>query len=262
MKRAIEYTMTHRIGAGGMAERYERPSVVQEMAVRLRKWTGQTETCQSCSSLPAVAIHAGMPLCGRCREQRNLQMRIDPEGRKAPVLRASEDDGAGKQLRGHMIVFNSKSVDLGGFIEIIRPRAADRLEAEKPDLRGLWNHNAAIVLGRHSAGTMRYRKVTRGVAVELDPPRWAHGHVESIERRDVTGMSFGFWALEDEWTLKRDKDGEIESIVREIFDMQVVEGSPVSWPAYPDTDVRVVEGSQRSAWQIEEDTAMRLRMAR
>lgn len=255
--RPAEYTMTHRV-AGGVTERYARPEPVREMALRLRKWAGTPETCGSCSNLPAVAVRAGMPLCGRCRSQRDLRFGRVPDllGVKAWPTRLADDEVAGKQFRGHAIVFNKKSVDLGGFTEIIRAAAADRMEAEKPDLRGLWNHDSAMPLGRSTAGTLRYRKVGRGVAIEIDPPRWAHGHVESVERRDVTGMSFGFWALDDDWHLE---EGEP---VREVFDMRVIEFSPVSFPAYPDTDIRVVQGNQRSEWQREEDTAHRLRAAR
>lgn len=255
--RPIEYTMTHRV-AGGVTERYARPEPVREMALRLRKWAGAPETCQSCSNLPAVAVRAGMPLCSRCRAQVDIRHGRLPDliGLKAWPTRAVDEDVAGKQLRGHAIVFNKKSVDLGGFIEIIRPSAADRMEAEKPDLRGLWNHESAWILGRSTAGTLRHKKVSRGVAVEIDPPRWAHGHIESVERRDVTGMSFSFQALDDDWWL----EGGIPH--REVLDMRVYEFSAVGFPAYEATDLRVVQGNQRSVWQIEEDTARRLRAAR
>lgn len=262
--RMIEYTMTHRVGVGGATERYERPSPVLEMATRLRGWShGKRETCQSCVSNTAVSVRGGMALCSRCREQRSMHLALAFDERGiAPAAVRQDNDHAGKQLRGHMIVFNSRSVDLGGFVEIIRPRAADRMEAEQPDLRALWSHDSSIVLGRSTAGTFRAKKVTRGVAIEIDPPKWAHGYVESVERRDVTGMSFGFWALEDDWHIKKTEDGDIEEIVREIFDMRVVEGSAVSWPAYPATDIKVVEGATRSAWAQERESADRLRLAR
>lgn len=254
--RTLEYTMTHRV-VGGMTERYVRPDGVRDMALRLRKWSGTPEICQSCSTLPAMCVRAGTPLCSRCRSQRDLRFNRLPDllGAKAWPTRADDDEVAGKQFRGHAIVFNSKSVDLGGFTEIIRPAAADRMEAEKPDLRGLWSHDSSLVLARSTAGTLRARKVIRGVAIEIDPPRWASGYVESVERRDVTGMSFGFWALDDDWHLE---EGEP---VREVFDMHVFEFSPVSFPAYEATDIRVVQGTQRSSWQIEDDTAHRLRLA-
>lgn len=257
-ERQIEYTVTHRVGLGGTAERYQRPSEVRDIAGRLHRWAGGgPETCQNCHSLPAIAIRGGTPLCGRCRENRALRLcQVLEQGGLAARAEDLDEPAGLPQLRGHAIVFNKRSVDLGGFIEIIKPAAADRMEAEKPDLRALWNHDSSLPIGRVSAGTLRAKKVTRGVAVEIDPPRSAAGYVESVERRDVTGMSFGFWPLEDDWHLE---DGYP---IREIFDMVVIEVSGVTFPAYPDTDIKIANRGARSAWTIERQTAERLRLVR
>jgi HK97 family phage prohead protease len=135
-------------------------------------------------------------------------------------------------------VFNAKSVDMG-FVEIIRPVAADRLETEKPDLRGLWNHNSDQTIARVSAGTMRVEKRTRGVYATYVPPAWASSHLESVARRDITGQSFGFIAIDDQWHL------EDSEPVREIFDMEVIETSAVAFPAYPQTTLRTVSAGER-----------------
>ncbi len=190
--RPLEYTMTHRIGAGGMSEACQRPEAVRAIATRLMGWRATPETCRNCHHLPAVSLRAAIPLCSRCRENRDAflgALERDAVGRAPAVVRSDDNTSQDKQLRGHSFVFNKKSVDMG-FFEIIRPRAADRMMADKPDLRALWNHDSSSTLARYSAGTLRYEKVTRGVAVEIDPPRWAHGHIESVERRDITGQSF------------------------------------------------------------------------
>jgi HK97 family phage prohead protease len=170
--------------------------------------------------------------------------------------RRAETEPDTVQFRGLAIVFNQRSLDLGGFLEIIRPSAVDRFVSERPDLRALWAHNSQLPIGRLSAGTLRAEKTRQGLAVEVDPPRWAGGQIESVERRDVTGMSFGFIAITDEVHL------EDTIVVREILDMQVIEVSPVSFPAYPQTTLRVVRGATRSLWMTERDTAARLRLAR
>lgn len=239
---------------GGTLREYARPEPIREIAERMRKWAFAQEVCQSCSSMPAVSIRSGQPLCGRCRENRGLVLNFDTAGLKPREVR--EDGEAGALMRGTAIVFNSRSVDLGGFVEIIRPSAADRLEAEKPDLRALWNHDTAITIGRSSAGTLRYRKASRGVVVEIDPPKWAHGYVESVERRDINGMSFAFSVITDDWRME---DG---MPLREVLDMDVYEVSGVSFPAYPATTLSVARNASRSEWYREQETAERLRMAR
>lgn len=257
LERAIEYTMTHRMGAAGVAERYMRPEGVRAIADRLRRWAGAPESCSSCQARAAASLRGGVALCGACRQTYDERpgRLLDAAGRPAAQFRA-DDAPENKQFRGHAIVFNVPSVDLGGFTEIIRPSAADRLMREAPDVRALWNHDSSIPLGRSTAGTLRYAKVTRGVSVEIDPPRWAHGHIESVERRDVSGMSFAFSALDDNWHL------EGGDPVREVLDMRVYEFSGVTFPAYPQTDFAVVSANARSAWERERDSAVRVRMAR
>lgn len=254
-QRQVEYTMTRRVGAGGAAEACLRPDHVRAIATRLLGWASAAETCQSCHALPAVRLHGGLPMCSRCRENRLVAAGRFDSGIVARPTRADDTTSDEKQLRGLAIVFNKASVDMG-FIEYIRPSAADRLMAERPDLRGLWNHDSSLTIARYSAGTMRYEKTSRGVAVEYDPPSWARGYIESVDRRDITGQSFGFFTLTDDWWLENGIPH------REVLDMIVVETSVVSFPAYPDTTVRVVNGSARSAWEIERDTRDRLRLAR
>lgn len=256
--RQIEYTMSHRIGAGGLSEACQRPEHVRSIATRLIQWKAAPETCQSCHSLPAFSLRAGLPLCSRCRENRQILTGTfdrDAAGARPVVSRADDATSSDKQLRGVAIVFNKPSVDMG-FVEYIRPRAVDRLIAEKSDLRGLWNHDSSVTLARYSAGTLRYEKTTRGLAVEYDPPSWAKGHVESVGRRDITGQSFGFYVLEDDWHLEEGYP------IREVFDMEVIEVSVVSFPAYPDTTIKVVNADARSSWEVERMTKERLRLAR
>lgn len=251
--RQIERAMTH---LGGLSEACQRPEAVRSVATRLMGWTSAPETCQSCHSLPAFHLRNGLPMCSRCRENRLVNAgQFDAVGVKPTIQRADDNTSTQKQLRGLAIVFDRPSVDMG-FIEYIRPRAVDRTMAERPDLRGLWNHDSNITLGRYSAGTLRFEKVSRGLAVEYDLPSWAREHIESVERRDITGQSFGFFTLEDDWHL------EAGHPVREVFDMAVVETSVVSFPAYPDTTIHAVNASARSVWEQERATRDRLRLAR
>lgn len=140
-------------------------------------------------------------------------------------------------LRGMAIVFNERSQDLGGFVEIIKPQAIERTLAEGIDLRAFFDHDPAKILGRASAGTLRTEVTPQGFAVEIDPPSVTDppNLIESIQRGDLSGMSFSFRTMPngDEW--KRDGD----MIVRTVTDMRVYEVSIVSMPAYEQTDVEL-----------------------
>jgi HK97 family phage prohead protease len=252
--RPIELAMTHRVGANGHVERCLRPPQVRDTAERLMRWAGAPEMCAGCKTRHAVRMMADAALCGFCHIESSIRIGLDVSGRQAPSLRA-EDDATGVQFRGLSIVFDSKSVDMG-FYEFMRPSSVDRTIAEGIDVRALWSHNADLTIGRQSAGTLRLRKVSQGLAVEIDPPRWASGYVESVQRRDVTGQSFAFETVEDSWWME---DGYPH---REILDARIYEVSAVSWPAYPRTTLAVTRSDARSEWTREQETAERLRLAR
>ena len=150
-------------------------------------------------------------------------------------LRVSFGDGLRALIEGYAIVFNVKSVNLGGFREVIRPQAVERTLREGLDVRALVDHDTAKIIGRVSAKTLRLKADSKGLAVEIDPPNTsaARDVVESIGRRDITGMSFAFRTITDDWHI------EDEVPIREVLDMRVLEVSPVTFPAYPDTEIEV-----------------------
>lgn len=163
---------------------------------------------------------------------------------------AKLDSFDGKLIRGMPIVFHSLSEDLGGFRERIKPSAVDRTLREGIDVRALVDHDSAKIMGRQSAGTLSLRKESEGLAAKIDPPdtSYARDILASIDRGDVTGMSFGFQVLTDDWHME---DGEA---IREIEDMRIHEISIVTFPAYEATDVQVALRSldrfrQETAWK-------------
>jgi len=145
-----------------------------------------------------------------------------------------EADGATK-LRGYAIVFNSLSVDLGGFREIIAPEAVDRTLSQAAEVFAFWNHDSGVVLGNTRSGTLVLRKDRNGLAVEIDPPKSASAIVESVQRGDVRSMSFAFRVVPGgaEW------DESQNPPIRTVRDMQFSEVSIVAQPAYKQTDVSV-----------------------
>ena len=148
-------------------------------------------------------------------------------------------EGGQQKISGYAAVFNSRSEDLGGFFEEIRPGAFTRALAEGQDVIGAVDHNPSKILGRNTAGTMRLSQDDKGLKYEIDVPETqaAKDVVTSIKRGDVTGSSFAFSVVSDEW---RTEDG-VE--IRTLIDVDLFDVGPVSTPAYKAT---VTQASLRS----------------
>jgi len=147
-------------------------------------------------------------------------------------LRAEE--GEAPKITGHAAVFDTPA-DIYGFEEVIR-KGAFTEAIKKDDVRALWNHNPDYVLGRTKSGTLRLSEDDVGLAIENDPPdtQWAKDLMVSMQRGDVDQMSFGFIVDEEKWS-KRDGEPDL----REILKARLFDVSPVTFPAYEETDVSV-----------------------
>lgn len=134
---------------------------------------------------------------------------------------------------GYAAVYNSIA-DIGGYFnEQIAPGAFDGTLGG--DVRALFNHDTAHVLGRTIAGTLRLASDDRGLAVEIDMPDTAMARdlAVSMTRGDISGMSFGFNVTKQTW----DESGPV--ILRTIEAVELFEVSIVTFPAYDATDVAV-----------------------
>lgn len=146
-----------------------------------------------------------------------------------------------RRLRGYAIVFNSESQNLGGFREIIAPEAIDRTFKEAIDVRALVDHDSAKIIGRLRANTLEMQKDSKGLRVTIEPDpdiSYARDIMLAVKRGDVSGMSFAFRTIEDDWNF----DNE-EMAIRTVLDMRVSEVSVVTFPAYTQTDVAVAQRS-------------------
>lgn len=154
-------------------------------------------------------------------------------------LRLLDGGSEGNSLRkivGYAAVFNSRSEDLGGFREIIRPGAFNR-NFPDADVRALIDHDPSRIIGRTKSGTLTLSVNNKGLIAEVMPPDTTVGRdiSESIKRGDVDGMSFGFRTISDQWSMQ---DGEV---IRELLDVTLDHGdvSFVTYPAYRQTSVAV-----------------------
>jgi HK97 family phage prohead protease len=150
-------------------------------------------------------------------------------------VRLREEDGRPPVIVGHAAVFDEFSEDLGGFRERIQPGAFTKT-LQEADVRALWNHDPNYVLGRTKNGTLSLREDKRGLAFEVTPPetQWASDCLVSIRRGDVDQMSFGFHTVRDEWTKSED-----DQITRTLIEVALYDVSPVTFPAYPQTNAEV-----------------------
>ena len=158
----------------------------------------------------------------------------------APALEVRADDMEdedGKpvmRLRGYATVYGAKTELMWGmWRETVDDGAYDKSLA-KDDIRTLWQHDTAQVLGRTSAGTMEAWSDKVGVGYATLPPSWAAPYVESVRRGDVTQSSIGFSVIDDEWG----EDDELKDVwLRTIKVAKMWEASPVTWPAVEETSV-------------------------
>ena len=152
-------------------------------------------------------------------------------------LRVERRDNEPPKIVGNAAVFGKRSEDLGGFVETIERGAFT--EAIKGDVRALFNHDPNMVLGRTTAGTLSLEETKDGLSIDLTPPdtQVARDLMTSIERGDVTGQSFSFEVEVDEW--KQVEEGPDERTLKKL--RTVFDVGPVTFPAYPDTDVAVRE---------------------
>lgn len=161
------------------------------------------------------------------------------ERRAFADCRAEASDN-GKRIKGYAIRFHALSEDLGGFREYIAPEAVDRTISEGLDVRALVDHDSGKVIGRTRSGTLALRKDSKGLRIEIEPDEdisYARDVMRAVARGDISGMSFGFRTLEDEWNY------EGKTPIRTVTDMRISEVSIVSFPAYPQTDVSVAQRS-------------------
>src|SRR5512139_1438023 len=155
-------------------------------------------------------------------------------------LEVSEADGL---IRGYASVFDVLSEPMGNekfrFRERIRRGAFTNHLAQNADVRALWQHNPEYVLGRTKNKTLTLIEDIHGLRYLVQPPdtTWARDFYQSIKRGDVDQSSFTFKVVQDKW------DREDGQNVRTVYEAQLYDVSPVTFPAYIQTSV-----GTRSVW--------------
>lgn len=173
---------------------------------------------------------------GRIEVRRRPEARADGDGSQSEVV----------TLAGYAAKFNVLSEIMWDFQETISPGAFDDVMGD--DVRCLFNHDANLILGRTTSGTLRLSLDEVGLSYECDLPQThsAENVAAAIERGDVTQSSFAFIVAEADWT-EREDGTWLRTItkLKRLYDV-----SPVTYPGYPDATVGMRAGfveDQRAA---------------
>jgi HK97 family phage prohead protease len=198
-------------------------------------------------------------------ERRSLA--IDEVESAVPLLAVesrSEDDGTEREyIVGYAAKFGVLSLDLGDFVERIDPGAfgivRERRGRRKPlETRALWNHDANYPLARYPC-TLSLSVDEIGLRYEFPVPDTSYGRdiASNIRASIVKGSSFSFTVPSggDAWSVE---DGRSVRTIQRIDSLLDV--GPVTFPAYPDADVKVAQRSY-DAFRRERDAEAHRRMA-
>lgn len=192
--------------------------------------------------------------------QRSIERRLFAQALAGQVARRAEGaaEGQGRTLSGYAAVFYDPTrpeteIELWeNTFERIMPGAFDRALAERQDVRCLFNHEPDHVLGRTAAGTLRLRTDATGLFFEADEnleDPTAAGVFSKVARGDVSGSSFSFVAVMERWT----HDQAADRSIREVFDVDLFDVGPVTFPWYPSTSAgarSIVPASREAAEQL------------
>jgi len=152
----------------------------------------------------------------------------------------------GATLTGYAAVFNTLSVPTSdafgiNYRESIRPGAFAGSLASGQEIIALWNHDKNVILASTRNGSLRLWEDERGLAFEMTPIDSATVRnyiLPSIEDGRIYGMSFSFRPVRETWSADRR--------THTVFEAELLEVSPVVYPAYPSTSVTVTGSASRS----------------
>lgn len=145
--------------------------------------------------------------------------------------RAEEDK---KIIEGYFVVYNEPTeLWEGVFEEISRDALTNYIYGT--DIRCLFNHDTNIVLARQGNGTLFLESDEKGLygTVHINEnDTQALDIYHRIERGDINACSFGFMPIKE--SRIDEEDGSVRYVVEEA---KIIEVSPVTFPAYPTTEI-------------------------
>ncbi len=172
-------------------------------------------------------------------ELRDFVPEIDPGLHRTAAftlqeLRTSGDKDSLFYMRGYGAVYDSWSLDLGGFRERLLPGAFDEVLSSDPHVLHVIDHDTSRVLSTTRNGTLTLTSDTHGLNFysRVAKTSYAADLQVSLERRDIDQSSFAFTVGEDDWRYLEDEDIVERDVhrVKGLFDI-----TTCAMGAYPAT---------------------------
>ena len=164
-------------------------------------------------------------------------MELETRSFSIQELEVRDGPGAAPAIVGYAAVFNSRSRDLGGFIEEIAPGAFRDTLASSPDTRANVQHGPGLMtIGRTRNGTLRMAEDENGLRVHITPPDTQVGRdaLTLVRGGFLDEMSFQFRVPKggDKWS-KTESGIPLRRLL--TVDLDGGDVSIVTTPAYPQT---------------------------
>lgn len=149
----------------------------------------------------------------------------------APTLKDNE-------ISGTAIVFGKRSIDLGGFDEIINRDALSGVDLS--DVVLLYNHDSGSVLARTSADSLKLNVDDAGVHFTAELPKTTLGNDvrENLSNGNVRGMSFGFTIEDRDWEKRSNGYTQVVKRIGKVYEISLT-----PFPAYQSTGVELSKRS-------------------
>lgn len=145
-----------------------------------------------------------------------------------------------RTIEGYAFKFNTESIDLGGFKEIIRPGALTNDMLLHNDVHCVLDHDikrGLLARSRNGVGSLKLEVDEIGLRYSFEAPHTQLGEevLENLRRGDISQSSFKFQLEDANWV--RNAEGEY---IREITKFKSIKDvSLVYTPAYEEADVAI-----------------------
>jgi HK97 family phage prohead protease len=143
---------------------------------------------------------------------------------------AVELRGSGsRKIGGYASVFEKRSQNLGGFVEVVEKSAFKRTLGDGGNVFCRFEHET--LLGTTAAGTLQLNVDARGLDYVCEVPFSREDVLELVARGDIRNSSFSFQAMEQAWS------HDLGYPVRHLVAVRLIDVAPVTIPAYEDATV-------------------------